>query len=224
VARGEPLLAELARRTHQLLMNNHVPATGLFCHLGHGRLRSSHTWHRAPEFLRRRVCNFADQIYSVYALARFAETFGAPEALEAARRCAATLCRLQGVLGQWWWHYDAPTGRVIGRYPVYAVHQHGMAPLALFALSEVSGQDFSGAALRGLPWIRGGNELGRDLIENSERLIWRDLRPPRLWRQRAEEALSLLGLPPAASPKVIVNRECRPYELGWLLYAFAGRC
>ena len=68
-------------------------------------------------------------------------------------------------MGQWWWHYDSLTGNVFQRYPVYAVHQHGMAPMALFALADAARLDFSQSICNGLAWIYGGNnELAVDLL------------------------------------------------------------
>jgi len=75
------------------------------------------------------------------------------------RTCAEAICRMQGPSGQWWWHYDARNGRIFERYPVYAVHQDGMAPMALFALGEVARLDFSEPIYKGLAWISGNNEL-----------------------------------------------------------------
>ena len=46
-----------------------------------------------------------------------------------ARPHASASCRVPH--GQWWWHYDVRDGSVVERYPVYSVHQHAMAPMAL---------------------------------------------------------------------------------------------
>ena len=125
--------------------------------------------------VRGRIGSFADQVYPIYALAKFGEAFQNRAALEYARSCAEAICRAQGSLGQWWWHYDAVTGKVFQHYPVYAVHQHGMAPLALFALADAAGLDFSESIYRGLRWIYGDNELSLDLREVSASLVWRSV-------------------------------------------------
>jgi hypothetical protein len=145
--------------------------------------------------------------------------------LNAAQRCAEAICRMQGPSGQWWWHYDARNGRIFERYPVYAVHQDGMAPMALFALGEVARLDFSEPIYKVLAWISGNNELGRDLCDSSSGVIWRSVYRPASWKKRRDEVRELLRLRQVAEPvddlKIVF--ECRPYHLGWLLYAFAGR-
>ena len=50
-------------------------------------------------------------------------------------------------MGEWPWHYDSVTGRVVSRYPVFSVHQHAMGPMMLFAASEATGVDFSRSRL-----------------------------------------------------------------------------
>jgi hypothetical protein len=171
---------------------------------------------------------FADQVYPIQALARYARATGAGWALAAANRCADRIVELQGSAGQWWWHYDARTGDVVEGYPVYSVHQHAMAPMALFDLLEAGGDDHRGAILDGLGWLRRHPEPGGALIDPETGAIWRKIgrREPRKatrslravstsvspgWRLRALDALFKPGE---------VDYECRPYELGWLLYAW----
>lgn len=57
--------------------------------------------------LRGRVGSFADQVYPIYAFSWASLAFELPNALQYATDCAASICRLQGTLGQWWWHYDS---------------------------------------------------------------------------------------------------------------------
>ena len=73
--------------------------------------------------LRGHVGSFADQIYPIQALVRYAARTGDPSALRAAETTARRIVDLQGPGGQWWWHYDARTGHVVERYPVYSVHR-----------------------------------------------------------------------------------------------------
>lgn len=173
-------------------------------------------------FVRGRIGSFADQVYSIYAISEFSKYASKPEIVERALECARSICRHQGPNGEWWWHYDTVTGEIVETYPVYSVHQDGMAPMALFALAEVTGADFTSPIKKGLNWISGNNDLNFDMRSESD-LVWRNFylpNPSRYWRQMVGTASH-----PHTTPvqKLLVNYECRPYELGWMLYALAGR-
>jgi hypothetical protein len=146
------------------------------------------------------------------------------DALRSALSCTHALCRLQGPMGQWWWHYNARRGSVVSRYPVYSVHQDGMAPMALLTATEASGVSFADSIERGLNWIYGANELSFDLRDEASSVIWRNIYIPRHERY-FEEAANLLGfrrcVPSLERARVCF--ECHSYHLGWVLYAFAGR-
>ncbi len=173
--------------------------------------------------LRGRIANFADQVYPLQALAFAAMAQGSAELRMLANRCATRLAAAQGPLGQWWWHHDSRTGRVIERYPVYSVHQHSMAPMAFRCLLAAGGQDHAAAVSRSRTWLQ-ANELGIDMIDSASGIIWRSI-------ERAEEGLAqgmrrariALARPTRndATPRLRLNREIRPYEWGWLLYATA---
>jgi hypothetical protein len=175
-----------------------------------------------PGFLRGRIGNFADQIYPILAMARFASAFGVDEPLGSALECASALCSAQGPLGQWWWLYDSRTGQTSSRYPVYSVHQQGMAPMGLFALEEATGQSFGNHIYKGLRWIYGANELGLDMRDFSQNLIWRCILPKNRQTKYWDTALSLVRQTKedATAGPLEILFEDRPYELGWLLYAF----
>jgi hypothetical protein len=208
-------IKDLAQRTFEQLRRNQG-SHGFFGHLGR---RGTVTG-----ILRGGIGSFADQVYPIYAFSKFAQVYAAEEALERARNCADGICRVQGPLGQWWWHYNAATGRVAERYPVYSVHQEGMAPMALFALEEAGRLDYGEAINKGLRWISGHNELARDLREASG-VVWRCIYHGRKHRVYLDRILSSLGSDGNAGSVngLKVLPECRPYELGWLLYALAGR-
>ena len=211
-----PEITDLAIRTYRLLKENQGDH-GIFRHLAVEKTLAG--------VLRGHIGSFADQVYPIYALTRFAQAYKVHAALDEARRCAEAICRAQGPLGQWWWHYDALTGRVAQRYPVYAVHQHGMAPMALFALEDSGHGGFGEAIYKGLCWITGQNELGFDMRDRSARLIWRSLCHARKTRVLLDRVRALAGgrKQPEKVDKLAVTYECRPYELGWLLYAWARR-
>ena len=134
----------LARRLADRLMASFSPASELFPH-----------WPTCCSVspLREHVTCFADWVYPVQSLAHYHKYTGNTEALAVADRCAARMCNLQGPAGQWWWHFDVRTGKVVEGYPVYAVHQDAMAPMALFDLREAGGGDYRIAIDRGLAWL-----------------------------------------------------------------------
>ncbi len=178
--------------------------------------------------LRSHVACFADLVYPIHALSMYARKSGHHAALDAASRCAETICRLQGAAGQWWWHYDRRTGDVFERYPVYAIHQDAMAPMALTAVREAGGPDCDHALQKGLDWLADAPEIGASLIDLDNDLIWRSVfrrgtsksfRAMQALASRIHPALRVPGLD-TVFPPVAVDYEDRPYHLGWLLYAW----
>lgn len=181
----------------------------------------------ASDGLRAHVGSFADQIYPVQAFARFAARTGDPAALAAAELTAGRLVDAQGPAGQWWWHYDARTGDVVERYPTYSVHQHGMAPMVLSELAAAGGTDHGEAVQRGFDWLSTHPECIEPLVVPDLGVVWRKVGRRELFKaSRAAGAVASRVRPGAHMPFVDrvwpagrVDYECRPYELGWLLYA-----
>ncbi len=206
-------LRNLADKTYQLLAKNQGPSR-FFGHLSTSKSMTG--------FLRGRVGSFADQIYPIYAMSKFAVAYQLEAPAKAALDCANAICEAQGELGQWWWLYDSRSGRVSSKYPVYSVHQQGMAPMGLFAAEEATGRSFQEPIYKGLRWISGANELGEDMRDKSQGLIWRCIYPQQKYSKYTNILRSLVGLssgtPAARDLKILY--EDRPYELGWLLYAF----
>jgi hypothetical protein len=96
--------------------------------------------------------------------------------------------------------------------------------MMLFAAGDATGFDFDDAIYKGLAWISGRNELGRDFVEPSLGLVWRCIYLGQ-FDAYADAGLRFLQLRhnTAVESRLKVRYECRPYELGWLLYAFATR-
>ena len=206
-------LTDLCLATYRRMERNQGPF-GLFGHMGvteslAGRLRGY-------------VGSFADQVYPILALSKLATLLQEQEPLDAAMRCARAICELQGTYGQWWWQYDSRTGRVASEYPVYSVHQHGMAPMALFAAEEASGTSFHVSVTGGLRWIFGENERAADMRDPERALVWRCMAPQGQGRYY-RAAMHALGRDRTSSQNLAILHEQRPYEFGWLLFAFAGK-
>lgn len=221
VATGrEPVDRSLARQLARRLRASFRPQSGVFPHRpdGAGSMR-----------LRGHVACFADFVYPVHALSLYGTMVGDGDCLAAARRGADRMCELQGADGQWWWHFDVRTGRVIEEYPVYAVHQDSMAPMALFAAGLACGADYYPAVGRGLDWLDHAPEIGGSLVDRSTGVIWRKVgrrEPGKLSRciqaaaSRLHPAARVPGLSRILRPGR-VDYESRPYHMGWILYAWS---
>ncbi len=207
----------LSEAVAERLLSAFHPVSELFPHvLGDGGARSH-------------VSCFADLVYPIQALSLYARATGDSAAGSVARRCAERVRSLQGPSGQWWWHYDLRTGRVVEPYPVYAIHQDAMGPMALFDCSSATGADFDGAVLAGLRWLFAAPELrGGSLLDESADLVWRKVgrREPRKLARALQAGASRLhprlrvpGLDVLLPPQAI-DFEDRPYHLGWLLHAW----
>jgi len=182
-----------------------------------------------PSFLRKHVLCFADIVYPIQALSFYSKTFSNQRALETANLCAKRICQLQGDNGQWFWHYDIRNSRVVERYPVYSVHQDSMAPMALRAVRQAGGEDFSYAINKGLDWLIDPPEpIENPIIDRKEKVIWRKVyrREPGKFVRTTQAILSRLH-PDIQLPAVDIffkpnkiDYESRPYHMGWILYAW----
>ena len=188
----------------------------------HATGRGGAPWYRAH------VGSFAAQVYPIQALARLHASADDPQALAAAGEVAAAICTRQGEAGQWWWHYDARTGGVVEGYPVYTVHQHAMGPMALLDLADAGGEDYLDAIGRGLRWLADPPEAQENLLPRDLSITWRKV-------ARGDRGKAIRGLRAASTrvspgtrltvldrivPPGVVDHECRPYELGWLLFTW----
>lgn len=180
--------------------------------------------------LRAHVCCYADLVYPIQALSHYYLATGRVEALKTAKRCAQRMCKLQGPQGQWWWHYDVRSAQVVERFPVYAVHQDAMGPMALFALQKAGGGEHNDAIAQGLRWLANSPELEGSLVDTERGVIWRKVgrrEPGKLTRRlqaassRVHPSLRAPGVNMLFPPRR-VDFESRPYHMGWILHAWSG--
>lgn len=212
----EELADALARR----LLGSFRPESGLFPHWPQDAKSS---------FWRRHIGCFADQVYPIQAMSHYHMRTGNAQAGAAAQHCANVICSLQGRDGQWWWHYDVRSGKVVEGYPVYSVHQDAMAPMALFALREACGVDYGANVIRGLKWLMNAPETASSLIDVEAELVWRKVarHEPRKLARFLQGMASLIHpslrvpLINTLMPPHSVDYECRPYHFGWLLCAWS---
>ena len=209
-----PDLTDAAVDTYHLLQENQGPG-GIFAHAG------------LPGLLQQPFSNrfgtIADQMHAIYALTTFARAFGIEEPLADALNCANTIRALQGDKGQWWFLYDKRSSQTVNRYPVRSICQNGMAPMALLALAEATGQNFDDAICSGLSWVGGANELGVDLRDWQHGVIWDSIEPRSRITNFCDSALNLIHCSRKSPDENLrVRFEARPDHFGWLLYALTG--
>jgi hypothetical protein len=105
-----------------------------------------------------------------------------------------------------------------------------MAPMALFDLFECGGDDHRAAIALGLGWVEHHPETAAPLVDEDRGVIWRKVgrREPRKAVRKVRSVLTAVrpGLRLAPLDRLFppgpVDHECRPYELGWLLYVWAA--
>jgi hypothetical protein len=122
-----------------------------------------------------------------------------------------------------------PAGVVSDYYQVYSVHQEAMAPFFLLEAIDQGYDKFLEPLMNGFRWILGENEIGRKMVASEKSVIWRSLKR-KDYMEKGSRFLRGLGTEllkyksaPLEPNKLLVNYECRSYELGWALWAFAGR-
>jgi hypothetical protein len=181
-----------------------------------------------PIGFRRSIASFAASCYTAYALLTVAARTGDRRAHEAGVGIARSLMRLQGPQGQWAWFYNVSGGTVLDYYPVYSVHQHSMAPMFLLAGIDLGHMEFREPLVKGFGWILRANEVGVRMVCSERQIIWRSVERSRRFSKLSR---GISAFWPASrnagtarsSRDLRLNTECRSYELGWGLWAFAGR-
>jgi hypothetical protein len=103
--------------------------------------------------------------------------------------------------------------------------------MALLDLADAGGTAYVAEIAKGLDWMSGRPESQESLIDTELALTWRKaarddprklVRGLRAVATRAHSGARLATLD-RIYPPVTIDRECRPYELGWLLYAWLFR-
>ncbi len=207
---GDEVTGSLVR----YLLGNRSAPCGLFYHVGNG--------------MRRRFPNFASQIYTIHALSRRARFAGDTRSAERAIVAAERLANLQRANGGWPWLYDVDRGEVVEPFEIYSVHQDAMAPMAFHALSAATGVDTSDIVNRGLKWLYAKNELGSNMIDVNNGLIYRSIRRKSIQARASlywRTLMSVTGISLHKEPRpssLEINPTCRPYHLGWILEAWCG--
>jgi hypothetical protein len=184
--------------------------------------------HHSLQLHRRRIVSFGAVVYFLKALREYADATDDAGAARLFRRGVERMLELQGPQGEWPWMIDVASGRPLDVYPVFSVHQDAMAMLFLFPALDDGIPGVERSIRRSLAWSDGANELGRPLWQDEPPLLWRSirrdeaLRPQRRFARSLAWSLAGRSGSYAGAPAVI-NRECRSYHPGWILYVWSQR-
>jgi hypothetical protein len=178
---------------------------------------------------RRNVVSFGGIVYFLRAIHEYSDFFGDEYAASLFRFAVTRVQGIQGPRGEWPWLIDVKAAVPIDVYPIYSVHQDSMAMLFLLPALDLGVPGVRESITRSYGWILGDNEISTPMIVEGPFFRYRSLER-RGGLQRPRRAMrSLPGLVnvsrrfPEGGSKVRVNEECRSYEMGWILFAWAGR-
>jgi hypothetical protein len=175
---------------------------------------------------RAHTVSFGSIVYFLRAMHQYARAFDSDAARLLFAAGAERTLALQRSDGAWPWLIDVRTGHPIDVYPVFSVHQDSMAMLFLLPARRYGLAGVETAIERSFRWNLGQNELGTSLVRSDPRAwFYRSIERDERW-PRARRYLRGLGRPPrahpASSPRLRLNRECRSYHPGWILYVWSA--
>lgn len=211
---SEPRAQALAQQIFDLIR-------GSFVHRGSGMPKHSTARYRAH------AVSFGGIVYFLRALHEYGEAFDSAEARQLFSACVDRVLAIQRADGAWPWMIDVRSATPIDVYPIFSVHQDSMAMLFLFPAEHYRVAGVRPAIERSLQWNLGHNELETPMLRHEPyawfyRSIERTERWPRV-RRYLRGFGPRASLRPTDSPRVRLNRECRSYHPGWILYAWSGR-
>ena len=150
-------------------------------------------------------------------------------ALATARRVAGRLLELQRPDGGWPWIFDAKRGTVVEPYEIYSVHQDAMAPMALLELIGGDGRTkYRDAAITRPRLDLRPERPHREMLDRKAGILYRSIRRKGgfdralLYANTATSSVGRAALSGLRGP-IELNPTDRPYHLGWILEAWAGR-
>lgn len=177
---------------------------------------------------RRSILSFGSLVYFLRACHEYSSTFADKEVRQLFESGVQQAIDFQGPQGEWPWMIDVRSGLPFDVYPVFSVHQDSMSMLFLLPSLDDGNERAADSARRSIRWCYGQNELETSFYRSDPFFAYRSIeraeRLPRL-RRYLRGATRRSGAPaaPFDSANVRLNRECRSYHLGWILYVWASR-
>jgi hypothetical protein len=181
------------------------------------------------ETYRRRFVSFGAIAYFLKALYEYSYVFSDKYTETIFRRLTSRIIDVQGPCGEWPWFFDAKKGSVVDYYQIYSVHQDSMAMLFLFPALDLGVPGASEAIERSYRWLFGINELKEPIIMSQPFFVFRSIKRKEGWEREKRYARAVLRSITRTKARqtkpylLEINKECRSYHIGWILYAWSGR-
>ncbi|MFB0566645.1 MAG: hypothetical protein ACETWK_13340, partial [Candidatus Aminicenantaceae bacterium] len=179
---------------------------------------------------RKKFVNFGTITHFLASLHEYSKVFNDKYAETIFLESTRQLISLQGERGEWPWFINAYNAQVFDWYQIYSVHQNSMAMLFLLPALDLGINEAETAISKSYRWLFGQNELRTPMITHQPFFIYRSIRRKgNLKYDRGKRYLrslirsSIMNKPAKKinSSQLEINKECRSYHLGWLLFVWA---
>lgn len=183
--------------------------------------------HSKKSKLRQDFVSFGGIVYFLKSLYEFANLFGNNYALVIFKELTQRIISLQGKDGAWGWFYNNKMATVVDWFQIYSVHQDAMAFLFLFPAQKLGITGVNESVTKSINWLFGDNILNQQMIQKEPFFIIRSIRRKSQISEKFERILrayknSILRKNDILSQNdnVELNKECRSYHIGWIIYAW----
>jgi hypothetical protein len=173
--------------------------------------------------------SFGGITYFLKAMAEYSQAFSDRYAETLFKEGVRLVISFQGRQGEWAWFYHANKSRILDWYELYSVHQGAMAMLFLLPAVDMGVVEARDAVIKSYRWLFGENELNAPMMTDNPFFSYRSIRRKESYSREKRYARGVLSALTGTSAKQIatsdleINTECRSYEPGWTLYAWADR-
>jgi hypothetical protein len=178
---------------------------------------------------RRNTVSFGAVTYFLRALHEYADCFGDEYVASLFRSGVRRIQGVQAPRGEWPWLIDVSTATPIDLYPVYSVHQDSMSMLFLLPALDLGLPGARQSIERSYSWVLGNNVISTPMIVDDPFFRYRSLerrgglQRPRRYVRSLPGVVRISRRLSAQTSGVRINRQCRSYEMGWVVFAWSGR-
>jgi hypothetical protein len=171
--------------------------------------------------------SFGGIAYFLYALHYYSSLFSDNYVQSVFIESVQQVLKLQGKYGEWPWFVNSNNANVIDWYQIYSVHQDSMAHLFLLPAFDLGVDNTKKSITSSYKWLFGRNHSKYSMITDEPFFIYRSF----IKNRKNEKLIRFInggrnlitGRKGELSNFNSINKECRSYHIGWILYVWANR-